>query len=279
MNKFILAAIFSLTATSFNVHALGNIADITVFDRVQDKTLPVYKHNGRYYVAGKPGNTYQIHVENRQADSIEAVVSVDAINVITGKTAKTAQNGYIFDSYGAYDIAGWRKNNNEVAGFYFTEIADSYAARTGRPGNVGVIGVALYNKKYGAPQTISQDEEMDEASDSARATPQSSPTSVSPPSTISKTESGASTRQATQKQDKSTESKKLGTGHGALEYSRVEQVAFERASSRPAEVITIYYDSYKNLVAQGIIKKPIYKKPLAKPFLDDGDTGFVPDPS
>ena len=279
MNKFILAATFSLAATSFNANALGNIADITLFDRVQDKTLPVYKHNGRYYVAGKPGNTYQIHVENRQADSIEAVVSVDAINVITGKTAKTAQNGYIFDSYGAYDIAGWRKNNNEVAGFYFTEIADSYAARTGRPGNVGVIGVALYNKKYDAPQTISQDEEMDEASDSAKATPQSSPTSVSPPSTISKTESGASTRQATQKQDKSTESKKLGTGHGALEYSRVEQVAFERASSRPAEVITIYYDSYKNLVAQGIIKKPIYKKPLVKPFLDDGDTGFVPDPS
>ena len=279
MNKFILAAAFSLAATSFNAHALGNIADITIFDRVQDKTLPVYKHNGRYYVAGKPGNTYQIHVENRQAYTIEAVISVDAVNVITGKTAKTAQNGYIFDSYGAYDIAGWRKNNNEVAGFYFTEIADSYAARTGRPSNVGVIGVALYNKKYGAPQVISSDQEMDEAADNTRMTPQSSPTSASPAGSLGKAESSTSNRQATQNQDKSVESKKLGTGHGAHEYSRVEQADFERASSRPAEVITIYYDSYKNLVAQGIIKKPIYKKPLAKPFLDYGDTGFVPDPS
>ena len=34
-----------------------------------------------------------------------------------------------------------------IAAFYFTELENSYAARTGRPDNVGVIGVAVFRKK------------------------------------------------------------------------------------------------------------------------------------
>lgn len=83
----------------------------------------------------------------------------------------------------------------------------------------------------------------------------------------------------TQIRDKSAEFKKLGTGHGAIESSYVTEVQFERASARPAELITIYYDSYKNLVAQGVIPKQKTKNLLAKPFLDEDNTGFVPDPS
>ena len=47
---------------------------------------------------------------------------------------------------------------------------------------------------------------------------------------------------------------------------------FERATSAPAEVITLYYDSYRNLVARGVIREtPV--APLPRPF-----PGFVPDP-
>ena len=35
---------------------------------------------------------------------------------------------------------------SQTAAFYFTDLADSYAARTGRPDNVGVIGVALFRE-------------------------------------------------------------------------------------------------------------------------------------
>lgn len=265
MHKLILLA---LLGASFNAAAIGNMADITVIDRTQNRTLPIYKHNGHYYVAGKPDNTYQIHVQNQQPDSIEAVISVDAVNVITGKTAKASQSGYVFAAYNGYDIAGWRKSENEIAGFYFTEIENAYATRTGRSGNVGVIGVAIYNQQ---PQ-------------------------VQYEPSVSQREAEASAQTATnrQAQNKSTsadkamspkpESKKLGTGHGAIETSLVSQVAFERASTRPTEVITIYYDSYKNLVAQGVIRKPQYKKTLPRPFMDDNDSylpnpGYVPDPS
>ncbi len=50
------------------------------------------------------------------------------------------QTGYVFYARQAYDIAGWRKSDSEIAAFTFTSIPKSYAARTGRPQNVGVIG-------------------------------------------------------------------------------------------------------------------------------------------
>ena len=42
---------------------------------------------------------------------------------------------------------GLRKNDREVAAIHFTALPNSYTARTGRPDNVGVIGVALYWEK------------------------------------------------------------------------------------------------------------------------------------
>jgi hypothetical protein len=66
--------------------------------------------------------------------------------------------------------------------------------------------------------------------------------------------------------------KNLGTGHGSSETSPVRTTTFERASSSPDEVITIYYDSYRNLLAQGVIRAPQLARP--QPFPGQ----FVPDP-
>ena len=65
---------------------------------------------------------------------------------------------------------------------------------------------------------------------------------------------------------------KLGTGHGEREYSPTTQTAFERASSTPAEVVQVRYDSYANLVASGVIQR-VPAPSLAEPF-----PGFAPDP-
>ena len=67
--------------------------------------------------------------------------------------------------------------------------------------------------------------------------------------------------------------KRLGTGHGQSETSVVRYANFERASSTPDEVIAIYYDSYRNLVAQGVIRD---NARVARPHPFPGQ--FVPDP-
>jgi hypothetical protein len=66
----------------------------------------------------------------------------------------------------------------------------------------------------------------------------------------------------------------LGTGHGRHETSPAHYVNFERATSTPAEVISLYYDSRANLVASGVIRDPIPVAPYPRPF-----PGFVPDPA
>ena len=135
--------------------AAGNLADLAVYDRTEGKRLPVYWHGGRAYVAGKPGNEYRVSIRSRAGEDLLAVVSVDGVNAITGQTADASQSGYVLFPSGSVDIQGWRKSLSETAAFYFTSLGDSYAARTGRPDNVGVIGVALFRRKQ-EPQPLAQ---------------------------------------------------------------------------------------------------------------------------
>ena len=235
----------------------GQLADISLYDRSEGRNLPLYWHDGRAYVVGKPGNEYQIMVANRTDSDVLAVLSVDGVNAITGQTAAAEQSGYVLNRWGSLDIKGWRKNLSRTAAFYFTQLPDSYAARTGRPANVGVIGVALFRRKeqeaYVAPPHSMQREPR--AAESATAPPATaSGRSDSPPA-------------APQKREKS-----LGTGHGRNEASPAEYTTFERATSTPEEVITIYYDSYHNLLARGVIQSAPGREP--QPFV----AGFVPDP-
>lgn len=221
--------------------ALGNLADVSVYDRSEGRWLQVYRHEGRAYVVGKPGHEYQVRVHNRLREELLAVVSVDGVNVVTGQTASPSQSGYVIAPRGVLDMNGWRRSLAQTAAFYFTALPDSYAARTGRPDDVGVLGVALFRKK-----------------------PQPQPQPIAPIAPES-----ASGPRAAQERDL-----RLGTGHGRHEHSPAVHVTFERATSAPAEVITLYYDSHANLVARGIIREPVQVAPtLPRPF-----PGFVPDP-
>ena len=107
----------------------------------------MYWHDGERHVAGEPGREYEIRLRNQGGGRVLAVTSVDGVNVITGRTASTLSSGYVLDPWNTVEIDGWRKSMDEVAAFYFTALPDSYAARTGRPDNVGVIGVALFREQ------------------------------------------------------------------------------------------------------------------------------------
>jgi hypothetical protein len=227
----------SLLLCSANALAHGGLADLSVYDRTEGRRLQVYWHEGRAYVVGKPGNEYQVTLHNRMREDLLAVVSVDGVNVITGQTADPSQSGYLVSSGASIDIQGWRRNLSQTAAFYFTSLPDSYAARTGRPDHVGVIGVAVFRKRQ-AP----------------------------PPAPIGSAEP--------LRRDSSAAEAQLGTGHGRHESSPAYHTAFERASSSPAEVITLYYDSRANLVARGIVRDSIPIAPYPRPF-----PGFVSDPS
>jgi hypothetical protein len=265
MKTLKLAGAVIALALSAQALAVGSLAEVKVFDRTENRQLPVYWYEGRAYVAGKPGNEYQVTVRSRHGGDLMAVMSVDGINVITGDTAHPRQTGYVLRSRGSLEVKGWRKSLSRTAAFYFTALPDSYAARTGRPDEVGVIGVALFRRKPEPPQPIGRLAPAP-AEFAARAEspgPDQYAARAASPAARSQALPGAAAGAAT-----STDS--LGTGHGRSETSHARYVDFERATEQPAETITLHYDSHRNLVAMGVIRE---RGRPPRPF-----PGFVPDP-
>src|SRR5690242_11111874 len=127
--------------------ALGDLAQIAIIDRTTGAELASHFYRGEYWVAGTPGARYAIEIRNHLGERVLAVASVDGVNVVSGATAGWDQTGYVFDPGQSYQITGWRKSDSEVAAFTFTASPNSYAARTGRPANIGVIGIALFRER------------------------------------------------------------------------------------------------------------------------------------
>ena len=129
----------------------ATLADVEVVDRSTGERLPIYWHEGQRWIAGTPGHRYAMTLRNRTGARIMTVVSVDGVNAISGETADVDQGGYVLGPWQSFDVLGWRKSRDNVADFVFTAVADAYASRTGRPDNVGVIGVAVYSEALAAP--------------------------------------------------------------------------------------------------------------------------------
>src|SRR6185295_16624620 len=121
--------------------------NVELLTRGEGSVLPVYEKDGRKWVVGAPGQEYAIRVCNTTGARVLAVMSVDGVNIVSGETASPSQSGYVLSAYEFADINGWRKSQSSTAAFYFTELPDAYAARTGRPDNVGVIGVAFFRER------------------------------------------------------------------------------------------------------------------------------------
>jgi len=261
-NRLLSAVLLAFTAAATGACAHGPPvvqSAVEILDRTEGRVLPIYWHNGQRYVVGKPGNEYSIRVRNGSSRRVLAVMSVDGVNVVTGDTASPRQSGYVLAPYETTEIAGWRTSLSRTAAFYFTALPDSYAARTGRPDNVGVIGVAVFAEKERPPIAIDQLRRKEVARQEAPAAPAAS---------------AQNQAQGAVREDAA----KLGTGYGRSETSYASYTQFERASETPTETIAIYYDSLQNLLAQGV---PIAPAPpiahnRANPFPDYGR--FVPDP-
>jgi hypothetical protein len=237
-----------------------------------------FEHAGETYVLGQSGSRYVLRVHNRSGRRIEAVVSVDGLDVIDGKAGDFAnKRGYLVNAYGYVDIDGWRLSNREAAAFRFSPIAESYAAKTGRARNVGVIGVAVFPERIvRQPRPVYQTRPMDDESSSAEpkdkkasfddellagnlsrsnagAQPAAAPASASRGS-LSKGESmdraaSAAANEAPARRSRSG----LGTEFGEAVSSEIHEVEFTRANaSHPSIMLGARYNDRAGLYALGI---------------------------
>jgi len=239
------------------------VVEVAVIDRDSGQWLPEYRHRGDTWIAGAPGHRYAVRLTNTSGERVLVVLSVDGVNAVTGEDAHPSQNGYVLAPWQSAEIAGWRKSLDDIAQFVFTDLPDSYAARTGRPDNVGVIGIAVFREarpiayEPPAPPPIARESRAAKASAPAAA----------------HAEAAAATDAVAQQ--------RIGTGHGQREWSPVGRTEFVRASRHPSQVSELRYDAYERLAALGIVPRDYRYYGYGSPH--DGTPsafpgGFVADP-
>lgn len=288
---FISACSAAILLCTLPAARAGDLASLAIIDQNSGAPLKIWRHGGKNYVAGQPGMRYSLQVRNKGEGRLLAVAAVDGINVINGETASPQQSGYVLSPWQELNIEGWRKSMHDVAAFYFTSVQDSYAGRTGRGRQSGVIAVALFREATpyaveqpliappavgGFPAPAPRKEEAEaaksgEAADAMRPqASQSSPGNHSNHSNYSKRAPETSME---------ARRERLGTGHGERIESSSRMTSFQRASRLPAEQLIVYYDSYQNLLARGIIPRPYPYPHPAHPQPFPAQPGFVPDPN
>jgi hypothetical protein len=242
--------------------------------------LPTYYHNGSMFVAGQTGERYNIRVTNNTGERIEAVVTVDGRDVISGQLGDyKSQRGYVLEPYGSVVIDGFRQSLDHVAAFRFTDVGNSYSARWGTPQHVGVIGVAAFKEhvpwrqRRQPPAPIATRPYYDpyyggdyEGRASGGAT--STPTAPAADAAAESSAKSASPRGGYYQRDRAEYSRnpQLGTQYGETQHSSVREVTFERKHKRrPDVLLTMYYDSPENLRARGVIVDHYHAPPPVDP--------------
>jgi hypothetical protein len=270
----------------------NNLVDLTVINRDTGEVSRTWYHDGKLYVAGEPRTRYGLRFSNHTGERVLVVASVDGVNIITGETANYNEHGYVLYPWQTTDVNGWRKSETAIADFQFAPLSRSYAARTGRPDDVGVIGIAVFRERAPLLQGPSATTADRPAPNIARSAPipfspppapAPAPAMVAPPpppaAALSPSPVMPAPRSASgvlARPSIALEDEKLGTAHGASEWSVVNTVSFVRATNEPQAISSIEYDTWDHLVANGIIPGNTPHHPQA--FPGEPRLSYVPDP-
>lgn len=130
------------------ISVAGGKVSFTIIDDRGDP-IPLYRVGKNYYLAGREGQSYQLHYENNTSKTFEIVTSVDGVDVINGREASRSNSGYVLHAHDTLTIEGFRKSADAVASFTFSKPEESYAANSdhGSIYNAGVIGTVVYELK------------------------------------------------------------------------------------------------------------------------------------
>ncbi|WP_437840460.1 hypothetical protein [Sorangium sp. So ce1153] len=237
-----------------------------------------YVHRDTTYVEGRSGQRYALRVRNLTGRRVEVVPSVDGLDVQSGKDASFDLRGLVIRPRESFEFSGFRISHTEVATFRFGSIEQSYAAQIGKPRNVGVIGVAVFEELAPPPHPPPPPFAPSFGGGAAPPAPFGGPptgskgfgppTGAPPPAPAVPRAPGAAPAPAAPKG--------LGTTFGERRESRITSTQFDRATPQPGAVLVIRYEQREGLRALGIDVDGLSQRETANPF--PAETGFAKPP-
>ncbi|WP_433936640.1 hypothetical protein AB3662_18390 [Sorangium cellulosum] len=242
-----------------------------------------YVHRDTTYVEGRSGQRYALRVRNLTGGRVEVVPSVDGLDVQSGKDASFDLRGIVIRPRDSFDFTGFRISDSEVATFRFGSIEQSYAAKIGKPRNVGVIGVAVFEELAALPPPPPPPPPFSPPPPPFGGPPPGAlgappaPQAFGPPAPApARPPAPAAPPPAPGSVPAPAAPKGLGTTFGERRESRITSTQFERATPKPAAVLVIRYEQREGLRALGIDVDGLSQRETASPF--PAETGYAKPP-
>ncbi len=240
--------------------------------------LQKFHHRGQVFAMGRMGQRYNLRVTNHSSRRVEAVVTVDGRDVMSGQPGDfQGQRGYLVPAYGSVLIEGFRTSQSEVAAFRFATPGESYSSRMGTPENVGVIGAAFFSEAAPLPpppRPVYRMPRRDERyygegrGSSRRSRDSAGLGSGGPAAAESQAAPSPKSRSAERWTD--DDGSNIGTEFGEQYNSEVVEVSFQRARpQRPDHVLVLRYDDRAGLESRGIRTWP-----RPEPRVERGPSAF-----
>jgi hypothetical protein len=216
---------------------------------------------------------------------------------MTGEEASRTDHshGYVLNWLQTMEIPGWRLTDDEVARFFFAGEGKSYAEKTGRPLNKGVIAAAVWEEKqyyrcktsawFGSPdftigglsgKVCGGGGMHSTFSSTDAALPNDNIFSVAHSEPMSSVELESCPEELKTKGSLKLNTQNLGTGFGKKAEHRVHTVHFTVATEEPTAIATIYYDDIHGLRKRGIRISKKKQRVSHEPNPFPKDSGCVP---
>lgn len=242
---------------------------------VDDKSIQEYHKDSKTFVEGREGSKFALVIKNLTGRRLLVHPTVDGLSAMTGEEAsKTDKRGYILDPYAIVNVPGWRLDDESVAHFFFAGAGESYAEKTDKELNKGVIAAAVWEEVYKLITYWPYDfndcwSQLDKRSfgyDANRADNNSFGWSGSHTGSLSYSASYS----ASCPEQTLYECNNLGTGFGERTQHHVRRAEFEASTVEPIGTAVIYYDNLEGLRARGIkIRSKKKSNGLPNPFPKD----------
>jgi hypothetical protein len=213
----------------------GRLPIFQVDVMVDGRQLTPHHERGRIYVYAHYGEEYEIRVRNACGDRVAVALSVDGLNTIdASRTSAWDASKWLIEPGQTITIKGWQMSSEHARRFYFTNERDSYAAKLGQRGNLGVISAVFFRERRPqivVPPSSSRDTDIlrEDRRSSAEASVEASP--VAP--------SGSPAASAKSRPTRSRDEAATGIGRSVRHDVRYVDLDLD---SRPAGEITIRYE-------------------------------------